>query len=240
MKTLDLHRAKISDFLSNNGPGDSEYDEFDKIVNSIDNESEGSDFREAISEVLDSDTLFGYTFKKPFGYAGDFILIEKIYSRHLSDDTNARKWDKFYHSHAATEAVRNRKSYFINKLEDLVVNGDGKEKHILILGCGPGTDVHEFFEKHKAATAKFDLLDIDPGAIDYASRKNARYLERITFTKANVMRFRTEKQYDLIWSAGLFDYLDDRLFVFLLKRFKNNVKDSGQIIIGNFSTNNPW
>lgn len=55
----------------------------------------------------------------------------------------------------------------------------------------------------------------------------------------NVLRFMPTDKYDLIWSAGLFDYLNDRYFVGLLNRFKNNLNPYAEMVIGNFSDNNP-
>jgi extracellular factor (EF) 3-hydroxypalmitic acid methyl ester biosynthesis protein len=69
-------------------------------------------------------------------------------------------------------------------------------------------------------------------------KASARW-ERITFTRANALRFRTTKKYDLVWSAGLFGYFDDRRFVFLLKRLLGFVACGGELVIGNFSDENP-
>jgi len=110
---------------------------------------------------------------------------------------------------------------------------------VLILGSGPTTDVHEFFTRNPNADATFDCLDIDQRAIDYASAKNKKYLSKINFIRMNVLRFVPTKKYDLIWSAGLFDYLNDRLFTGLISRYKSNLKINGEIVIGNFSTENP-
>ena len=44
-----------------------------------------------------------------------------------------------------------------------------------------------------------------------------------------------ELKYDLIWSAGLFDYFDDDKFQRLLERFTKYIKPDGRLIIGNFS-----
>jgi len=237
MKTLPQFIDRITEIVQNNGPDENEYEEFDSIIDCIDNEIEGKEFRTLISTVLENDTIFGHTYQKPFGYAGDFLLIEKIYQEYETDNLEFKKWDKFYHSHEATEAVRNRKKYCIQKLEALI---DSKENvNVLILGCGPTTDVYEFLVKNNPNNIQFDLLDIDNNAIEYASKKNSNFIEKLNFIRANVIRFSTEKKYDLIWSAGLFDYLEDKLFVFLLQRFQNNIKANGQIIIGNFSPQNP-
>ena len=238
MSIITRFRDRITEIVDNNGPNEDEFQELDEIINQIDNENEGKEFRQLISTVLENDTVFGHTYKKPFGYAGDFLVIEKIYQQHKTTNPLFIKWDKFYHSHEATEAVRNRKLFFIKKVTEIAAKQ--QQVNILILGSGPASDVHEFCsETNHIGNFQFDLIDIDSHAIEYASEKNYKFLNQINFIRANVIKFSTENQYDLIWSAGLFDYLDDKLFVYLLKRFVNNLKENGQIIIGNFSPLNP-
>ena len=62
-------------------------------------------------------------------------------------------------------------------------------------------------------------------------------MSKSTFIKKNIFRFNTEDKFDIIWSAGLFDYFDDKAFIMLLKKFRNWLKDDGEIIIGNFNEN---
>jgi hypothetical protein len=82
-------------------------------------------------------------------------------------------------------------------------------------------------------------VEQDPRAIAYASNICARHLDRITFQQCNALRFKAPEHYDLIWSAGLFDYLPDRMFCFLLRRLASMVRQGGEIVIGNFSDSNP-
>jgi hypothetical protein len=42
-----------------------------------------------------------------------------------------------------------------------------------------------------------------------------------------------------VWSAGLFDYLEDRLFVRLLARLAGAVRPGGELVVGNFAASNP-
>ncbi len=53
------------------------------------------------------------------------------------------------------------------------------------------------------------------------------------------MRYKPFKTYDLIWSAGLFDYFKDKHFVFLIQKYINYLAEDGDYIISNFSTENP-
>lgn len=84
-----------------------------------------------------------------------------------------------------------------------------------------------------------DCIEQDQNAINHAMALCQRYLDKITFQAKNVLRFQSSKKYHLIWSAGLFDYFDDGVFVFMLNKLKTMVAEGGEIVIGNFSTMNP-
>jgi cyclopropane fatty-acyl-phospholipid synthase-like methyltransferase len=86
---------------------------------------------------------------------------------------------------------------------------------------------------------RFDLVDFDQNAIDYSSHKNKKFEKLISYHKVNVLRFEPYMRYDLIWSAGLFDYFKEKHFVYLLKKYINYVAEGGELVIGNFSTENP-
>jgi extracellular factor (EF) 3-hydroxypalmitic acid methyl ester biosynthesis protein len=62
---------------------------------------------------------------------------------------------------------------------------------------------------------------------------------RVNFIKANALKYQPVKCYDVIWSAGLFDYFSDRTFKLLLRRLIPNIAPGGQLVIGNFSDSNP-
>lgn len=78
---------------------------------------------------------------------------------------------------------------------------------------------------------------MDEKAIVYASILNKHYLDKIAFIQKNVFRFNTEYKFNMIWSARLFDYFDDKAFIILLKKIKGWIGDSGEIIVGNFNAN---
>ena len=240
MNALSASNIKeaITAIIEKQGPEEYEYPIINDLVNSIADDNDGKAFRDLIMPVLKLDTLYGYTYQKPLGYAGDFMLIEKMYQTHVSPLPQCCKWDVYYHTHEATKAVRNRKTYFVKLVEELY-SYKSKPLEVLILGSGPTTDVNEFLVRNPDADISFDCLDIDQRAIDYATEKNKDFLSKINFFRMNVLRFVPDKKYDLIWSAGLFDYLNDRLFTGLISRFKANLKDDGEMVIGNFSTENP-
>src|SRR3982751_4747184 len=49
---------------------------------------------------------------KPFGYAGDYLIIDWTYTQKADSPGVGAEWDRFYHRQDAPSAVRNRKDYF--------------------------------------------------------------------------------------------------------------------------------
>ncbi len=64
-------------------------------------------------------------------------------------------------------------------------------------------------------------------------------IKNVSFINQNAFRYRPAARYDFIWSAGLFDYFSDKLFVRLLNCMYSILNTAGELIIGNFSPANP-
>jgi extracellular factor (EF) 3-hydroxypalmitic acid methyl ester biosynthesis protein len=219
------------------GPEPHEYSEFAAIVNNLEDQ-ELENFRNVIRESLNENTLIGHGFVKPFGYPGDFTIIHNIYKVHVNPDSKYGNWDRFFQNQAGAQAVRNRKDYFLKRCAE-IENGEGEAKHVLILGSGPATDVNEYLQKNPNSKIKFDLVDFDQNAIDFAKKQNEPYKDSIKYFKINVLRYKPYQWYDLIWSAGLFDYFKDKHFVYMINKYYKYLAEGGEFIIGNFSHSNP-
>jgi hypothetical protein len=219
------------------GPELHDYDTFTSIINSL-NPSYIDEFREIIMPILNVNTLIGHGFVKPYGYPGDFALINHIYSFYVNEDNGYRNWDVFFQNQPAAHAVRNRKKYFLDYCNKLIKKNKQSIK-VLILGSGPATDVNEFLTDSQSNNVSFDLIDFDQNAIDFSMGKNEKFNNLISYNRINVLRFKPYKMYDLIWSAGLFDYFKDKHFIYLLRKYMNCLADEGEFVISNFSMENP-
>jgi len=232
---------KVSEFLyyliKNGGPQPHEYEKFTAIVNSLSPEDVDC-FREKIKTILNEKTLIGHGFVKPFGYPGDFTLIDKIYRFDINEDTQIKNWDLFFQNQPGANAVRNRKNFFMEYCKNLVREKESAK--VLILGSGPASDVYEFLTDYSGGrNISFDLIDFDQAAIDFSMNKNKKFNGQISYNKINALRFNSYKLYDLIWSAGLFDYFKDKHFTFLIRKYINCLTEDGEMVISNFSTRNP-
>lgn len=179
--------------------------------------------------------------EKPFGYAGDFQIIEWIYDYKSDSPGRGRLWDELFHAQAAPQAVRNRKDFFVDIYTSLCQRTPST-RSVLDIASGPCREVTDAVDQagDLAKGTHFHCVDIEPKAIAYAQDR-VHTLKEISFQWeiANVIRIRPSRRYDLVWSAGLFDYLNDRLATFLLRRMWDWTKVGGTCVIGNFHASNP-
>ena len=230
-------RNFLNALVEKGGPEPHEYSEFAALVNNLEDQ-ELEYFRNVIRKSLNKNTLIGHGFVKPFGYPGDFTIIHNIYKVHVNPDNKYGNWDRFFQNQAGAQAVRNRKDYFLKRCAE-IEKGAGEVKHVLILGSGPATDVNEYLQNNPHSKIKFDLVDFDQNAIDFAKKQNEPFKDSIEYFKINVLRYKPYQWYDLIWSAGLFDYFKDKHFVYMIHKYYKYLLDGGEFIIGNFSHSNP-
>lgn len=194
------------------------------------------------AEELDKSTMQAHSRNKPLGYAGDFLIIDWIYTRKTDSKGVGKLWDEFYHRQAAPQAVRNRKDFFCKTFEILCQKYQNGLS-VLNLASGPCRDISEAIKVTSLEDKKlhFHCVDTDKRAIDYAKNIVNGGPSNISFywEVGSVFRIRPSIYYDLVWSAGLFDYLDDRQAIVLLKKMWRWTNNGGKIIIGNFHPRNP-
>lgn len=187
-------------------------------------------FLEANRDIFrNTESMQGFAFTKPRGYAGDFEIIERIYDTVISADAQLGSWDRFFHSAGGANAVRNRPGY----IEAILRKGNYET--MLSLGCGSARDLS--VTNGPGTLQHITLVDTDPDALAQARVNLSNPKIEYTFLQKNVLRLREAGPFDLIWSAGLFDYLNDRLAIHLLGKARNFMNDGARIVIGNFSKN---
>ncbi len=236
----------ISKLVQKGGPAPSEWSNYqqwlDKTISSIKKHrykiSDIYLFYEAYGDALSIDTMQGFCLRKPHGYVGDFEIIERIYSQRVSNNPLLKNWDLFFHSQPAAKAVRNRKAYFKKLLEEKTNATKGKLR-ILNIASGSSRDLFEFLEENPDVDVEIQCIDLDENAIAFSKKLLKNNLHRVSYQQQNIFRFTTEKKFDLIWSAGLFDYFNDNIFTKILSHFQKWLAPNGEIVVGNFSPRNP-
>ncbi len=246
-----LHREFIafSQFLSDIDKNQIEtyktafFQHIDRIASLIDQypdpETARNEFFKLCSTIEES-PLHARTRSKPLGYAGDFLLIDWIYTQKVSGSSRGQFFDQMFHLYDAAVAVRNRKAFFISKCKALAASKLDRIE-ILDIGCGSCRDIVEAHSVCDNGTQfYYHCVDNEKKAVDYAEQllEDAGISNRVTLECRNAFQLHSVKQYDLIWCAGLFDYLSDRTASLLIKKLWRNIKTGGEFVFGNFSPEN--
>lgn len=235
---------QIEELIKFNNISHDDFDKIDKIIESISLDlKNGQLTRKDISEINTifgeeflENTIQGYGLRKPYGYAGDFLMIDKIYTLATSENPKFKIWDEYFHLQTAPKAVRNRKEYF-KKIMQKRINCN-TQLELLNVASGPARDIFEMYSKLPAnKKVVTTCVEMDKNAVEYAQELNKEFLDKIQFIQKNIFKYKENSKYDIIWSAGLFDYFNDKAFLLILKKFKNWLKPGGEIIIGNFNEN---
>jgi hypothetical protein len=162
---------------------------------------------------------------------GGYEVMHRLYRGAISHDSRLRRWDQFYHSLDAAQAVRSRKDFVVNLLERLAEARPGAR--VLNVGSGPCDDVLDFFKRCGPAL-QIDCLDADDRALAFAREQCGDWLQWLRFERQNALFLKPRERYQLVISVGLTDYLSDRLMTRLLHRLLGTVAPGGTVVIGNF------
>ncbi|OPY74789.1 MAG: DNA-binding transcriptional dual regulator Crp [Syntrophorhabdus sp. PtaU1.Bin050] len=214
-----------------------------------------------------ADYLWGYAFKeifpyfmrsrfaerayyKPRGYAGDFQMMEMIYSNQPAGDGKLGKlMDAWCLESAAARAVRGRRVFLKEQLEMLCEKKRNGQNPIRImnLACGSNRELFDFLSTCPYTELVTALcIDADAQALEYTNRhvNVVPHSASVRLMSDNVVRWALGRMrhnfglQDIIYSAGLTDYLDDRVCAALVSRCHGHLEEGGVLILGNFGYKN--
>ena len=187
--------------------------------------------RHPLRTIMLEDPYIARCVAKPRGYAGDAELIDLIYSRKPPATISERGLRIFQHGieFQASEGVRQRR----DSAEQFVGEAFRQGKRILCLACGHFREGDHLIGQDLSS---IELVDQDPLSLDVVK---ARFGPDVHCHEANVFNYlrsavaRHEK-FDLVYTLGLTDYLDDRAMGLLHRMVKNVLAEDGEFILANF------
>lgn len=189
---------------------------------------------------------------KPLGYAGDFEMMNLVYrGENLGSSLFAKCLFRYMTTTSAALAVKNRSFYLKDTITKTLNERKNSTSKILSVASGPAREVQLIIPSNDYDFSKieFHLLDQDLTSLKHAQRKIKELLVKhpkdvkITYLNKSIKRVivegLSESSYDLIYSAGLFDYFSDTVAQMAAKRLLDALKPGGRLIIGNFNISNP-
>lgn len=240
------------------------FEDFQKIVETLSSEERVIHkrfFRVTIHPLLLSSPFIQRAYTKPLGYAGDYGLMVMFYEyKDLGNDL----FEKFMHRFACNEpaavANKNRVEHLAERLNVIYddfckVQPAGSTFKISTIACGPAKEIELFLALVKLNPnypVHVVLIDQEPNALEYAQGRlrqlnlPANLVKYTLLAEDAVLGIIKKRPFcgyikdsNCIVSAGLFDYLSDRVAEKLIAEFYELLKTGGQIIVGNVSKGNP-
>ena len=193
-------------------------------------------------------------FEKPLGYAGDYEMMNMLYRDHAEGTSLfGQALNVYATQEAAARANINRIEYLGEKIRAAVaMHPLGTRLRVASIGCGPAREIGALLERSPALGSRLDvaLIDQEERSIEYCERTLAPLAAqtgaRIQFIRESIRRFLTARQLsqtlggrELIYSAGLFDYLNERSFAALLAALFDALTPGGLLAVGNVGMHNP-
>jgi extracellular factor (EF) 3-hydroxypalmitic acid methyl ester biosynthesis protein len=197
---------------------------------------------------------FAYrSYRKPLGYAGDYEIVNMM----LRDPREgaslfAKLFNVWLLQQGSAVAHRNRIRYLEQVLvrETGAVARTGQRARILNIGCGPAWEVQEFLAHSELSNcADFVLLDFNQETLQHAAdalrRKQQEYRRNtsVELIRKSVQQLLKEfarpqvsangNGYDLVYCAGLFDYLPDRVCKRLTALLYESLAPGGLLLVTN-------
>ncbi|MBM9538377.1 cyclic nucleotide-binding domain-containing protein [Desulfobulbus alkaliphilus] len=184
---------------------------------------------------------------KPKGYAGDFLMMEHIYANVPAGEGKLGEIvDDFCLRRPGSLAIRGRRLLLKNELLRLSsdIAGRGTVTRIMNLACGPNRELFDFLaECEYSEYVEALCVDIDSEALRYTNQHVNIFPHRasIRLMSENVIKWALGRvrhhiePLDIIYSAGLCDYLDPRLFRALISQCHRHLKPGGTLLLGNFA-----
>jgi len=194
-------------------------------------------------------------FQKPFGYPGDYEVMRFLYELPFEGPTLfAKTMSLMTDEMAASRAVRQRKDLIKRSLKARLQHRTTPLR-VLAIAAGPGQELSELLSETPRLPAPLEVVmfDQDKGALAYAYRRMQPLTEnreghpvRILYLHESIKRLLQDRtlfdefgSFDLIYSAGLFDYLRLPTAVQLSRDFYSRLAAGGQLLVSNMVPENP-
>ncbi len=199
------------------------------------------------------------TFRKPLGYAGDYEMVNMMVRDPIEGaSVFAKVLNTFFLSTPPVVAHRNRIEYLVKMLaqEAMRARFSGRTAKVFNLGCGPAKEVQDFIADSDLSNhLQFTLLDFNEETLAYTNRmvsdaiRKRNRSTRVQLVKKAVAQVLKEaskpnstllsSDYDLVYCAGLFDYMPDYICRQLMSIFYGMLAPGGLLVATNVDKYNP-
>lgn len=242
---------------------DALFEEFESVANRLSPEQHPAHrryMRQLLHPLVLCAPFAHQTFHKPLGYAGDYQMVNLIFSRCPQGNSLYSKMiNAWFVRQPPARAHRNRIDYLVELLSASAMRAarEGRTPSFMSLGCGPAVEVQRFMSADQAMPrANFVLVDFNQQTLDYVREminkvsRRGRTAGVVTYECKSVTQVLKEsvaarsgrqahRQHDVVYCAGLFDYLTNAACQQLSEALYQMVAPGGLLVLTNVNVVNP-
>ena len=213
----------------------------------------------ATRELLDivrAGPMHQRAYEKPRKYAGDYLMMTLYFTSELQGDTPFARLLHYTAQHYTLGRTVVQREKNMRAVVSEVAAKKGRSR-IVSLACGPAIELESLIRDHgrELGEAEFILVDQDAEALEYATgRLNKVLLQHhrgqlpvtlrpvyLSVSQLLEPLLGSDQQFvdsvlsgvDLVYAAGLLDYLPDDMGRALLSRLWRMLRPGGRLFIGN-------
>ena len=190
-----------------------------------------------IKDILMQDPLTAHAFNRPRGYAGDAELLDMIYFPDKTDMTNVtplgRKVFNYTVRTTVCRTLKKRVKLVSRYLDNMAEHR--KDARVLSVASGHCREAESSTAIRENRLAELVALDSDKSCQDYVQREYKDYrINPAHLSVADLIKGRSNLgQFDLIYSAGLYDYLGKRFAQKLTAQLYKMLAPEGKLVLIN-------
>jgi extracellular factor (EF) 3-hydroxypalmitic acid methyl ester biosynthesis protein len=236
------------------------FENFESTIKNVPEEhrlAHGSYMRRHLHHLVLSAPFAQRTFEKPLGYAGDYEMVNMILR---NDFEGGSLFAKILHAwfvqQAPAEAHRNRIEYLTKAIMAEALRAAAKREaaRVYCFACGPAVEIQGFMQTRFNEDAEFTLADFNAQTIAHVARifrstnESLGVRTKFDFEQKSVFQLLKDHGkksaakkpvYDMVYCAGLFDYLPDDSCTRLMEIFYEWLVPDGVLIVTNVAPSNP-
>jgi len=233
------------------------YDRFDQVARTVEpdlvpvHQAFG---RRQLQPLIQASPFVYRTLRKPLGYAGDYEMVNMM----MRDPCEgASLFGKAFNVCALSRppivAHRNRLRCLADRLLEETVRNLARGRattKFLDVGCGPAHEVRLFLKEHACSDqTEFTLVDFDAETLEHSGRALAEIKQKYSrSTRIHLLRQPVQQMlkqaakvragnptlsYDMVYCAGLFDYLTGPICRSLVGYFYDLLTPGGLLLVTN-------
>lgn len=190
--------------------------------------------------------LTGRCAARPRGYAGDAVMIDYIYGTGVVvqpiENAVTQAIFAYTTSSPASRSVRYRRYRLADLIDSMAIRQlhEGKQGlRVLSVAAGHGREIELSAAFQQGLISEFVALDQDAESLLELKRAYAGSASTVTPLKLSIKQLLSSNhdlgKFDLIYSAGLYDYLDTPLAKRLTARLFEILQPFGRLFYANFA-----